>query len=45
MAEMRSMVASMKGSLSGPSLRKPLDELMEKTPVLISFRSHFGRRN
>jgi hypothetical protein len=32
MSEMRSMVASMKGSVSGPSPRKPFDELMEKTP-------------
>jgi hypothetical protein len=31
MAVMRSMVASMKGSVSGPSPRKPFDELMEKT--------------
>jgi len=30
---MRKMVASMKGSVTGPEARKPFDELMEKTPA------------
>jgi acetyl esterase/lipase len=34
MAEMRLMVASMKGSVTGPSAREPFDELMEKTPAV-----------
>jgi hypothetical protein len=33
MAEMRSMVASAKGSVTGPSAREPFDELMEQTPA------------
>jgi hypothetical protein len=33
MAEMRSMVASTKGSVTGPSAREPFDELMEQTPA------------
>jgi epsilon-lactone hydrolase len=33
MAAMRLMVASMKGSITGPSAREPFDELMEKTPT------------
>jgi epsilon-lactone hydrolase len=33
MAAMRLMVASMKGSVTGPSAREPFDELMEKTPA------------
>jgi epsilon-lactone hydrolase len=33
MAEMRLMVASMKGSVTGPSSREPFDDLMEKTPA------------
>jgi acetyl esterase/lipase len=33
MAEMRLMVAPMKGNVTGPSAREPLDELMEKTPA------------
>ncbi len=32
MVAMRLMVASMKGSVNGPSAREPFDELMEKTP-------------
>ena len=33
MAAMRLMIASMKGSVTGPSAREPFDELMEKTPA------------
>ena len=33
MAEMRRMVAPMKGSITGPSARAPFNELMEKTPA------------
>jgi hypothetical protein len=33
MAEMRLMVSSMKGSVTGPSARVAFDELMEKTPA------------
>ena len=33
MAAMRLMIASMKGSVTGPSAREPFDELMEKTPT------------
>jgi acetyl esterase/lipase len=33
MAEMRRMVAPMKGSLTGPSAREMFDDLMEKTPA------------
>ena len=33
MFAMRKMVASMKGSVTGPEARKPFDELMEKTPA------------
>jgi epsilon-lactone hydrolase len=33
MAAMRLMLASMKGSVTGPSAREPFDELMEKTPA------------
>jgi epsilon-lactone hydrolase len=33
MAEMRSMVASTKGSVTGPSAREPFDELMERMVV------------
>jgi acetyl esterase/lipase len=33
MAEMRRMVAPMKGSVTGPAAREMLDELMEKTPA------------
>jgi len=33
MMALRLMVASMKGSVNGPSAREPFDELMEKTPT------------
>jgi hypothetical protein len=33
MVGMRTMVASMKGSVTGPEARKPFDELMETTPA------------
>ena len=33
MLGMRTMVASMKGSVTGPEARKPFDELMEQTPA------------
>lgn len=33
MFEMRRMVASMKGSVTGPEARQPFDELMERTPA------------
>ena len=33
MAAMRLMIASMKGSVTGPSAREPFDEPMEKTPA------------
>jgi acetyl esterase/lipase len=33
MAATRLMIASMKGSVTGPSAREPFDELMEKTPA------------
>jgi acetyl esterase/lipase len=33
MLAMRKMVASMKGSVTGPEARKPFDELMEQTPA------------
>jgi hypothetical protein len=33
MSEMRKMVTSMKGSITGPKARKPFDELMEKVPA------------
>jgi epsilon-lactone hydrolase len=33
MLGMRTMVASMKGSVTGPEARKPFDELMEMTPA------------
>ena len=33
MAAMRLMIASMKGSVTGPSAREPFDELMGKTPA------------
>ena len=33
MAEIRSMVASTKGSVTGPSAREPFDELMEQSPA------------
>jgi hypothetical protein len=33
MAAMRLMIASMKGSVTGPSAGEPFDELMEKIPA------------
>ena len=32
-SEMRSMVASTKGSVNGPSAREPFDQLMDQTPA------------
>ena len=32
-SEVRSMVASTKGSVNGPSAREPFDQLMDRTPA------------